>query len=120
MCNAPAVYLESVIYVENLARIMHDVSQTQSYSRRNVQCAWERCVHILKCIEKYNALCDYVITADVNASGEPIVLWNCSYATINKTSNHSIEALRQAAATLLIRLVNWDIYFDISVAKTAK
>ena len=112
MCNAPNSFPASVINVEKLSQIMHDISQTRSYSRRNVQCAWERSVHILKCMEKYNALCHYVITASCNGSGEPIVLWNLPYESTSKTSNDAIESFREAAAHLLIRLVNWDIYFD--------
>lgn len=111
MCNAPDSFPESVIHVHKLAKIMHDISQTQSYSRRNVQCAWERGVHILKCLEKYNALCHYIITADCNSMGEPIVLWNLPYQSTSETNNHSIEALRQATAHLMIRLANWNIYF---------
>lgn len=112
MCNAPDSFPESVINVEKLSQIMHDISQTRSYSRRNVQCAWERSVHILKCMEKYNALCSYVITASCNGRGEPIVLWDLPYESTSKTSEHAIESFRQAAAHLLIRLGNWDIYFD--------
>lgn len=111
MCNAPDSFPESVIHVHKLEKIMHDISQTPSFTFRNVQCAWERCVHILKCIEKYDALCAHIITANCNGLGEPIVLWDLPYVSTSKTNNNTIQAFRQAAAHLMIRLANWDIYF---------
>ena len=112
MCNTPAAFLQHVINVENIAKVMHTISETQSYSRRNVQCAWERCVHILNCMQKYNALCEYVVTTEINGIGEPVVLWNRWYNNSRMTSKQSLQELRQVAANLWIRLMNWEFYFN--------